>query len=601
MAWIKAAEQRGDVDWRQVKEVHDSFKYSNSGLGAASAMIIAIVLAYFTAGAVSGLATSVGSSATSVAGAAGISTTTATTIGTAASAATTAVVSSAASSAAISTINNQGDLGAVFKDLTSSDALRGYLVSGITAGLTAGLFDDWMGTKTGPAGALENGGKVVTTESLSKLEGIGRFAGNQLLQNGTSTVLDRALGGDSSFSDALRSSLANTFAAAGFNWVGDQTSPDKWNLKDGSVAKIGLHAIMGGLAAEAAGGDFKTGALAAGVNEALVGSLSQWYGTMDPEKKKSLLTMNSQVIGVLAAAAQGGDEAALQTGAWVAGTATQYNHLDHGDAKSFERSMESCGSDEACQRDSWIKEKYAEESIYNDKSVEGVSGPMLARDKMGQIAAGLDTLLAMTCATTTCQEYKLDLIGSALANYKKLSDVAGEWSPTLDRIGMVVIGVGSVGTEGPRPRPAGTPISVGAVQVEKALEYFSKTKDGVRVVGAKAPDSASNVALFERLRADYAAQEIRNAQPVGSALKDDPLHRAPSFVIDQIPESGRLFTIRGGDGKSYNLTQMEGAVDGKQGIFEWLVNSKGELTHQRFIPTGRITGTPNQVPSRLPR
>ena len=119
--------------------------------------------------------------------------------------------------------------------------------------------------------------------------------------------------------------------------------------------------------------------------------------------------------------------------------------------------------------------------------------------------------------------------------------------------------------------------------------------------GAKATDSASNVALFERQRAGYAAQEIRNAQPVGSALQDDPLHRAPSYVIDQIPAKGRLFTIRGGDGKSYNLTQMEGAVDGKSGIFEWLVNSKGELTHQRFIPAGRITGTPNQVPSRLPR
>jgi len=109
------------------------------------------------------------------------------------------------------------------------------------------------------------------------------------------------------------------------------------------------------------------------------------------------------------------------------------------------------------------------------------------------------------------------------------------------------------------------------------------------------------VTLFERQRAGYAAQEIRNAQPVGSALKDDPLHRAPSYVIDQIPEKGRLFTIRGGDGKSYNLTQMEGAVDGKLGIYEWLVNSKGELTHQRFIPDGRITGTPNQIPSRLPR
>lgn len=66
---------------------------------------------------------------------------------------------------------------------------------------------------------------------------------------------------------------------------------------------------------EAAGGDFKTGALAAGINEALVDSLSQIYGEMDDANKESLLVMNSQVIGVLAAAAQGGDEKALQTGA----------------------------------------------------------------------------------------------------------------------------------------------------------------------------------------------------------------------------------------------------------------------------------------------
>lgn len=36
LAWIKAMQQRGDVDWRQVKELHDSFSYgqhfSYSGL-----------------------------------------------------------------------------------------------------------------------------------------------------------------------------------------------------------------------------------------------------------------------------------------------------------------------------------------------------------------------------------------------------------------------------------------------------------------------------------------------------------------------------------------------------------------------------------------
>ena len=36
--------------------------------------------------------------------------------------------------------------------------------------------------------------------------------------------------------------------------------------------------MVGGLLAEASGGDFKTGALAAGANEALVDQLDTWVG-----------------------------------------------------------------------------------------------------------------------------------------------------------------------------------------------------------------------------------------------------------------------------------------------------------------------------------
>lgn len=358
LAWLKEMEQRGDVDWRQVKEIHDSFKYSHSGLGAGAAMIIAIVVAYFTAGAMSGLvangATAAGAStAATSAGGAWAAGTGASLSGIGwANAAVTAGLTGMTSNAAISTINNRGNLGAVLKDITTEDALRGYAVAGITAGLTNGLYDGWVGTETGTAGAIQNGGKVIANGGLSTLEGIGRFAGNQLLQNGTSTVLDRALGGDSSFSDALRSSLANTFAAAGFNLVGDLTAPGEWDFKDGSPVKVAMHAVMGGLAAEAAGGDFKTGALAAGVNELLVDSLSDIYGKMDPDQKKSLLVMNSQVIGVLAAAAQGGDEKALQTGAWVAGTATSYNYLNHAEANERREKQKECmaGNQSSCSR-----------------------------------------------------------------------------------------------------------------------------------------------------------------------------------------------------------------------------------------------------------
>ncbi|EJN26007.1 filamentous hemagglutinin family N-terminal domain-containing protein, partial [Pseudomonas sp. GM79] len=44
LAWLKEAEQRGDVDWRRVEEIHKSFKYSSSGLGVAAQLALAILL-----------------------------------------------------------------------------------------------------------------------------------------------------------------------------------------------------------------------------------------------------------------------------------------------------------------------------------------------------------------------------------------------------------------------------------------------------------------------------------------------------------------------------------------------------------------------------
>ena len=147
---------------------------------------------------------------------------------------------------------------------------------------------------------------------LGTWQGVGQFTSNQLLQNGTSVLLDRALGGKGSLGDALQNSLANAFAAYGFKLIGDTTHGV---LDDGSLGKIGLHALMGGLAAEAVGGDFRTGALAAGVNEALVDSLAKQYASLPIDDKKGLLTMSSQLIGMLAASTQGdADAKSLQTG-----------------------------------------------------------------------------------------------------------------------------------------------------------------------------------------------------------------------------------------------------------------------------------------------
>ena len=147
MAWLKEVEARGDVDWRQVREVHDQWSESHSGLGGPAMIVIAIIVTYFTAGAASGL---VGSAAGATAGsgtamaAAGTASASAVAGGAAAGStvaagwanvAATAVLTSAASTATISTINNKGDVGAALKEAFNSDNLKNYVVAGYNSGL----------------------------------------------------------------------------------------------------------------------------------------------------------------------------------------------------------------------------------------------------------------------------------------------------------------------------------------------------------------------------------------------------------------------------------------------------------------------------------
>ena len=79
-------------------------------------------------------------------------------------------------------------------------------------------------------------------------------------------------------------------------------------------------------------------------------------------------------------------------------------------------------------------------------------------------------------------------------------------------------------------------------------------------------------------------------------MRDDPLHGATSWVVDD-PAAPR-FTIRGGNSVRRTLYQLPGEVNGKSGVFEWIVvdNPAGDplITHQRFIPGGQVTGSPNQ-------
>jgi hypothetical protein len=85
---------------------------------------------------------------------------------------------------------------------------------------------------------------------------------------------------------------------------------------------------------------------------------------------------------------------------------------------------------------------------------------------------------------------------------------------------------------------------------------------------------------------------LMNAQPVGSALKSDVFHRAATFARGEAARFGTHFRIRGNDGVTRTLTQVAGEVNGTAGRFEYIVDPAGKLTHQLFVPGGRINGVP---------
>jgi len=394
LAWLKQAEQRGDINWRQVKEIHDRFHYKHQGMGGAAMIIVAIAVAVLTYGAASGAigaaagATAGSGSAMAAAGTvttvtAGVASTTAVSAGWA-NVALTAVATSMASNAAISTINNQGDLGKAFKDVTSSNALKGYLAAAITAGLISSA-----------GGVLPDAVTGASNASLETWQNLPGFIQHELFNQATAAVVNKAiLNQDIETSNLLQATLANSFAAAGFKLVGDIGS--EYNLKEGSASKVAMHAIMGGLAAEATGGDFKTGALAAGANELLVAHLDQHYQDLPTDDRNRLLEMNSKIIGVLAATAQGNiDPENLKTAAWVAENGTRYNYLFHDEIKNMLAEKEACKEDKQCKRN--VLERYAtlDEERNNNISNLCEQSPTSCNDVLVRLASEEDAVFKL--------------------------------------------------------------------------------------------------------------------------------------------------------------------------------------------------------------
>ncbi|WP_202949513.1 hypothetical protein, partial [Pseudomonas sp. GM79] len=89
---------------------------------------------------------------------------------------------------------------------------------------------------------------------------------------------------------------------------------------------------------------------------------------------------------------------------------------------------------------------------------------------------------------------------------------------------------------------------------------------------------------------------------VGSATKIPDGQHGFNDIIDNYAGDATKFEIptKGPGGvviRVSELSQIEGSNNGVEGVFEWIVD-EGDVTHRRFIPGGKVTGLPNQIPKK---
>ncbi|MDP4840324.1 MAG: DUF637 domain-containing protein, partial [Alphaproteobacteria bacterium] len=241
-----ALKEEQNVIWRAINDEHDSWCEESESLGIVAAAAIVIVVSYFTLGSCSGLVAPL----TSAGVQAGLSAGTAATMATGVAAGLSAGVSAVASQAALSIVNNGGDLGAVAKELTSSQSMKSLAVSMVSAGVCGELL---KAIDIGTAISGDIGQQV-----LSRTQ-------EAAIRAGVNTVLKSTIDGRN-FGDVLteeaRSGAANVVGGALANKVGVE-----YKAKDSDINYVMhkiIHGVIGGISGLISGGTEEAFAAAIG-------------------------------------------------------------------------------------------------------------------------------------------------------------------------------------------------------------------------------------------------------------------------------------------------------------------------------------------------
>ncbi|OKY52980.1 hypothetical protein BSR42_09860, partial [Megasphaera cerevisiae] len=219
---------------------------------------------------------------------------------------------------------------------SDADKKEHYNQTGLTPNLTPGP----EGSASTTTHAAIAQGTITTTKEQTDLSKINRDTANALNQLGK--LFDRKTVEE-------KQELSKLFGQEAFNAVGDYAASRQKNAKtleeweaweDGGKNKVLLHQLVGGLMGAISGGAYQSGALSAGLNEAMQGLLKD---IKDPAAHQ----WASAIVGAAANAVTGGN---AWTGAAIAVSGTQNNYLTHQQYDTMQAQLKAAKTDEERQQ-----------------------------------------------------------------------------------------------------------------------------------------------------------------------------------------------------------------------------------------------------------
>ncbi len=164
-----------------------------------------------------------------------------------------------------------------------------------------------------------------------------------------------------------------------------------------------------------------------------------------------------------------------------------------------------------------------------------------------------------------------------------LSSNRGDIPGTLFNSGMLLLGI----------TPAGTVRKGGVKLTEGFAANAGKRVKDVSSIGRKIFPSDLGVRIAGKAvnNSESAAELIAKADRTGSAFqKTDPYHYAASFLSKEDLAKGSVYSL---DEDKKILLQVRGELNGKSGVFEYILEDNGQVSHQLFKENAVINGITN--------